>query len=181
MAVKFRSDARAIRISSGYADDAFRRVTVFSPSLVTLSLMRAILFLAALYLCVFLGVGDGFAVAGEAAAHVPGTSVEMPYVIAPVTIDGKLVSYAYVSSRIIASTPSAAMDVRDRLPFIQDANVRDVNASSIADASDPPVVDRVALVKRLVADAKRVVGDNKVSTVQIIQIQFSQLRPSPRS
>jgi len=142
--------------------------------------MRAILFLAALYLCVFLGVAEGLALASEAPSHVPGTSVEMPYLIAPVTTDGKLVSYAYVSSRIIASTPSAAIDVRDKLPFIQDADVRDVNASSIADTADPPVVDRVALTRRLAADAKRVVGDGKVSAVQIIQIQFSQLRPSPR-
>jgi hypothetical protein len=142
--------------------------------------MRAILFLAALYLCVFLGVAEGLALAGEA-PHVPGTSVEMPYLIAPVTIDGKLVTYAYISSRIIASTPSAAIDVRDRLPFIQDADVRDVNASSIADTADPPVVDHAALIKRLVADAKRVIGDGKVSAVQIIQIQFARQRPSPRS
>ena len=143
--------------------------------------MRAILFLAALYLCVFLGAAEGLALAADAPPHIPGTSVEMPYLIAPVTTDGKLVSYAYVSSRIIASTPSAAIDVRDRLPFIQDANVRDVNASAIADMADPPVVDRAALIKRLLADAKHVVGDSKVTAVQIIQIQFSQLRPSPRS
>jgi hypothetical protein len=139
--------------------------------------MRAILFLAALYLCVFLGAPDVFA----ATSHVPGTSVEMPYLIAPVTIDGKLVSYAYISSRIIASTPSAAIDVRNQTPFIQDAYVRDVNASSVADNSDPPVLDRPALIRRLLADAQRIVGVAKVSEVQIIQIQFSQLRPSPRS
>jgi len=113
--------------------------------------------------------------------HIPGTSVEMPYLIAPMTVDGKLVSYAYVSSRIVASTPSAAIDVRGDTPFIQDSYVRDVNASSIADTSDPPVVDRAALIKRLLADAKRIVGASKVSAVQIIQIQFAQLRPSPRS
>jgi hypothetical protein len=143
--------------------------------------MRAILFLAALYLCVFLGVTEGFAARAAPPPHIPGTSVEMPYLIAPVTVDGKLVAYAYVSSRIIASTPPAAIDVRGHTPFIQDAYVRDVNASSIADASDPPVVDRAALAKRLLADAKRILGATKVTAVQIIQVQFAQLRPSPRS
>jgi len=143
--------------------------------------MRAILFLAALYLCVFLGVTEGFAAKAAPPPHIPGTSVEMPYLIAPVTIDGKLVSYAYVSSRIVASSPSAAIDVRGDTPFIQDAYVRDVNANSITDTSDPPVINRVGLIKRLLADAKRVVGAGKVTAVQIIQIQFAQLRPSPRS
>ena len=143
--------------------------------------MRAILFLAALYLCVFLRAGEGFAAAGSGPAHVPGTSVEMPYLIAPVTIDGKLVSYAYISSRIIAVTPAAAMDVRAKLPFVQDAYVRDVNAMSVADQSDPPVVDRPALIKRLLEDARRVIGAGKVDEIQIIQIQFAHLRPSPRS
>src|SRR5215469_9008543 len=136
--------------------------------------MRAIQFLAALFSCLVIETVPG--IAASTTPHVPGTSVEMPYLIAPVTVDGKLVSYAYVSSRIIASTPSAAIDVRDKTPFIQDAYVRDVNAAPIADASDPPVVDRDALVKRMLADAKRMAGSDKVSEVQIIQIQFSRLR-----
>ena len=144
--------------------------------------MRVVLFLAALFLCLLLGAAESFAAkAVSAPPHVPGTSVEMPYLIAPVTIDGKLVSYAYVSSRIIASTPAAAIDVRSMTPFIQDAYLRDVNAAPIADESDAPVVDRPALIRRLLADAKRVVGAGRVSAVQIIQIQFAQLRPSPKS
>ncbi|MGD0192489.1 MAG: hypothetical protein ABSD74_17260 [Rhizomicrobium sp.] len=143
--------------------------------------MRAILFLAALVLCILIGGGESFAATGpKEPPHAPGTSVEMPYLIAPLTIDGKLVSYAYVSSRIIASTPSTAIDIRSLTPFIQDAYVRDVNAESIGDNSDPPVVDPKALVNRLLSDARRVVGASKANSVEIIQIQFSALRPSPR-
>lgn len=143
--------------------------------------MRAILFLAALYLCYFLGAAEGFAAsAPQKQPHIPGTSVEMPYLIAPVAVDGKLISYAYVSSRIVATTPAAAIDVRAKTPFIQDAYVRDVNASSIADSSDPPVVDRQALIRRMLTAAKHIVGADKVSEVEIIQIQFARLRPSPR-
>jgi hypothetical protein len=143
--------------------------------------MRAILFLAALVVCLVISGAEGFAASGpKEPPHAPGTSVEMPYLIAPLTIDGKLVSYAYVSSRIIASTPSTAIDVRGMTPFIQDAYVRDVNAESIGDNSDPPVVDPKALVNRLLGDARRIVGAAKVGSVEIIQIQFSSLRPSPR-
>ena len=141
--------------------------------------MRATHFPAAIYCCFLVQTVQSLA--ASAASHVPGTSVEMPYLIAPVTVSGKLVSYAYISSRIIARTPSAAIDVRDKTPFIQDAYVRDVNGAPIADDSDSPVVDRAALIKRMFADAKRVMGGDKVSGVQIIQIQFSRLRPNPKS
>ncbi len=104
----------------------------------------------------------------------------MPYLIAPLDVDGKLVSYAYVSSRIVASSPATAIDVRDRLPFIQDAYVRDVNATPIGDGSDPPSIDRKALAARFLSDAKRIVGASKVAAIEIIQVQISILRPSPR-
>ena len=143
--------------------------------------MRTILFLAALALCLFLEGLQSFAAPTKAHDHIPGTSVEMPYLIAPLSVDGKLISYAYISSRIIATSPSNAIDVRAKTPFIQDAYVRDVNASSIADNSDPPVVDPNALIGRLLGDAKRIVGTSKVSSVEIIQIQFSRLRPGPKA
>jgi hypothetical protein len=114
---------------------------------------------------------------GKADEPEPGTSVEMPYLIAPMTADDKLTAYAYVSSKIVASSPAAAIDVRDKTPFIQDAFVRDVNARPITKASDPTTVDRDALAARLLADAKRIVGDKKVVGITLVAIQVTPLRP----
>ena len=105
----------------------------------------------------------------------PGSTVEMPFLIAPMTVDDKLVAYAYISSTVVAATPAAAFEVRDKLAFIQDAYVRDVNAATIAKADDPKSVDMPALVRRMLADAKRVVGADKVATVDIIEIKFAPL------
>jgi hypothetical protein len=104
-----------------------------------------------------------------------GSSVVMPYLIAPVVVDGKLVSYAYVSSMLIGPSPSAAVDIRNQTPFIQDAFVRDVNAAPIGKATDPQTVDTDALAARMLADAKRIVGADKVIGVRIVQIQMRQL------
>jgi hypothetical protein len=142
--------------------------------------MRTILFLGALCLCLILEAVQGFAAPASQGKYIPGTAVEMPYLIAPVTIDGKLVSYAYVMSRIIAASPSAAIDVRAKTPFIQDAYVREVNRTPISDGSDPPQIDTDRLTKRLFADAMRIVGGDKVSEVQLIKIQMSQVRPDPK-
>src|SRR5580692_1531508 len=108
----------------------------------------------------------------------PGSSVEMPYLIAPMNdADGKLLAYAYVSTKIVATSPDNAVEVRNKTPFIQDAFVRDVNARSFAKAGDPSSVDQDALTARLLADAQRVVGDNRIQSIEIIQVQISPLRP----
>jgi len=113
--------------------------------------------------------------------HQPGTSVEMPYLIAPVVVDGTLVGNAYISTKIVASSPSATIEVRAKLPFIQDAFVRDVNATPIGKASDPRTVDVPALTGRLLADVRRVVGANLVDAVTIIRVQLSPLHAWGRS
>jgi hypothetical protein len=117
------------------------------------------------------------ATAGEAKAPEPGTSVEMPYLIAPVIVDEKLVAYAYVSSKIVASSPQTAIEIRLKTPFIQDAFVRDVNATPIGKASDPATVDTAALVVRLLADARRITGASNVADLKLIQVQITPTRP----
>jgi hypothetical protein len=110
----------------------------------------------------------------------PGTSVEMPYLIAPVVVGETLVAYAFVSSKIIASSPQTAIDIRLATPFIQDAFVRDANAAPIGKASDPATVDALALTARLLADARRIVGAGKVAGLKLIQIQMAPLKPDPQ-
>jgi hypothetical protein len=117
--------------------------------------------------------------AGDATPE-PGTSVEMPYLIAPVVVNGTLVSNAYISSKIVATSPAATITIRDRLPFIQDAFVRDVNAAPIGKASDPATVDSSALAARLLADAKRMAGPNLIVTVEIIRVQLAALPAASR-
>ncbi|HEY1708386.1 MAG TPA: hypothetical protein VGG10_08965 [Rhizomicrobium sp.] len=109
--------------------------------------------------------------------HVPGTSVDMPFLIAPIVQDGKLLGYAYVSSTVTASSRTAAVAIREKTPFLQDAFIRDVNAATISTAADPMKVDQPALVARLLADAKRIAGSANVVTLNITQIQVASARP----
>ena len=107
---------------------------------------------------------------------MPGTSVEMPYLIAPVVVDEKLVSYAYISGKIVATSPSAAIDVRAKLPFVQDAFVRDVNGTPIATANDVATVDQAGLAQRLLTDARRIVGTDKIAFIAITRVQLAPLK-----
>ena len=101
----------------------------------------------------------------------------MPYLIAPVMVDGKLDCQRLCLEPSSPSSPTAEIVVRDKLAFIQDAYVRDVNATPIGKADDPATVDVPALAARLLADAKRVAGPNLVSAIEIIRIQMTPLHP----
>lgn len=107
-----------------------------------------------------------------------GTSVEMPYLIAPLSDGDRLLAYAYIAGKVVGSSPSAAIEIRAKIAFIQDAFVRDVNQSPIGKADDPKAIDTDRLKTRLLADARRVMGAGKVKNFEIIQIQVSPYRQS---
>lgn len=114
----------------------------------------------------------------------PGTNVDMPFLIVPMSKDGKLLGYSYVSSKLVASSQAAALEIRDKIAFIQDLYVRDVNASPVSLASDATAIDTAQLGGRLVADARKIVGAAKVSRIVFgdgdkdTGIQFAPLHPT---
>ncbi len=110
-------------------------------------------------------------------APEPGTSIEMPYLIAPLMVGDSLAAYAYISSKIISSSQATAIDVREKIPFIQDAFVRDVNGAQIGRGDNQPNFDSATLKARLFSDVKKVMGPGKVTDLEIIQIQIKPLRP----
>jgi hypothetical protein len=113
-------------------------------------------------------------------AGAPGTNVDMPFLMAPMTgADGKLSGYAYISSRLTANSDVSANQVRDKIAFIQDVFLRDVNAKEIATSGDPAMVDNAALQARLLADARKVVGGGKIVSIAIVQVQIAPLHPGP--
>src|ERR1700727_2546130 len=96
---------------------------------------------------------------GEPKKGPAGTNVDMPYLMAPMTdAEGKLSGYAYLSTRLTAASEGNVLSVRDKLPFIQDVMVRDVNNAGIAAADDLEKVDVPTLERRLLADATKVMG-----------------------
>jgi hypothetical protein len=121
----------------------------------------------------------GFGADPKQAEPAPGSSVEMPYLIAPLTDGDTLVAYAYISSKIVASSPSFAIDIRDKIAFIQDAFVRDVNAKSIGKPDAPQTVDTAALAARLLIDAQKVMKPGTVASVQLIDVQIRPMHPQP--
>ena len=115
---------------------------------------------------------------GDPKKGKPGTNVDMPYLMAPMTdADGKLSGYAYLSTRLTATSEGMVTQVREKLPFIQDAMVRDVNSTGITTADDLEKVDVPAVEKRLLADAAKVMGAGKVKVITVCSVNIAPLHP----
>jgi hypothetical protein len=115
---------------------------------------------------------------GDAKAGAPGTNIDMPFLMAPMNgADGKLAGYAYISSRVTANSDVSANEVRDKIAFIQDAFVRDVNGVSVGKPDDPTQVNMPGLQARLLADARKIMGGAKVASLAIVEVQIAPLHP----
>src|SRR5579864_1992335 len=108
----------------------------------------------------------------------PGTNVEMPFLMAPLSdADGKLIGYAYLSTRLTAMSDTYALAVRDKLPFIQDRMLRDVNNEAVTTPDDPEKVDIGGVERRLLSDATQVMGAGKVRLITVCTVQIAPLHP----
>ncbi|MBS0472032.1 MAG: hypothetical protein JSR60_13240 [Proteobacteria bacterium] len=135
--------------------------------------MRRLLALIALTFAVL----AGSAAMAEEKPGDPGTNVEMPFLIAPLSVDGKLYGYAYISLKAVTASPTDALRLRDKIAFVQDAFVRDVNAAPIGKSDDPKSVDEPALANRLLADARKVLGAKTVARILLIQVKITPIHP----
>jgi hypothetical protein len=114
----------------------------------------------------------------------PGTNVDLQYLMAPLLDgDGKLTGYAYISARLTAASDTDTLVVRDKMPFIQDALVRDVNAAQVTATGDPQKVDIEGVEARFLAGARRIVGAARVKVITVCTVQIAPLHltqtPSP--
>lgn len=107
----------------------------------------------------------------------PGNNVEMPTLMAPVSDAGKLVAYAYISARIEATSVGAALDIREKLAFIQDAFVREVNRNSVSVPGQPDHIDEHKLQARMLAAAQKIMGGKKIKNLTITKVQVALLYP----
>ena len=114
--------------------------------------------------------GEGKRVLGQPGAP----SIDMPILVAPVTVDGELHRYVYLSIALKLTDVSKRSMMLERVPYLQDAFLREVHGPSIAHDNDPSIVDEVALKSRLMR-----VGESIVGAGVIKEIEFRKTPNSP--
>jgi hypothetical protein len=99
--------------------------------------------------------------------------VELPPIIAPMTLNGRLEGYAYITIALAPADRGQALDIREKLPFLQDAFLREMNIGTILKADDPKAVDTDALKPRLVARMNKILPAGTVTDLKFEQVVVS--------
>lgn len=99
----------------------------------------------------------------EAVPSVP--SVQMPMLVAPVTINGKMARYVYLNVTLVLPDDSNKMMLLEKIPYLQDAFLREVHGATIALGEDPEVLDEEGVGRRLLNICAKIVGPDIVKKV----------------
>lgn len=94
-------------------------------------------------------------------------TLDMPPLVAPVVVNGELHRYVYLSVSLKLNDDNQKPMMLAKVPYIQDAFLREVHGASIAHDNDPAVVDEAALIARLVHACDTVVGAGVVKTIEL--------------
>lgn len=126
--------------------------------------------LKVLFLSIAIVLGGSAAFGAEPAKKAPplggeDKTVELPMLVAPVTVGGRLYHYAYMRVLLDAANMDLAAEARVKVPFILDALLRETHRESIALNGDPKVIDGDGLKKRLLAAANSVMGEGAFQSV----------------
>jgi hypothetical protein len=112
------------------------------------------------------GGGHGSKKKAAKEERVPSVpSVNMPMLVAPVMIKGQMARYAYLYITLELPDDSNKTMLLEKIPYIQDAFLREVHRGTIALGEDPGVLDDAGLGRRLMDACAKVVGADIVKKV----------------
>jgi hypothetical protein len=104
-------------------------------------------------------------------------NVELPPILAPMIVAHRLESYAYITIALAPAARDKVFAIRDKVPFLQDAFLREVNKASIVKSDDPKTVDAVALKARLMVQLNRILPPGTVADLKFQQIVLTPIQP----
>ena len=96
-------------------------------------------------------------------------NIDMPGLVSPVIVDGELHRYVYLSLKLKLSGVGQRSMILEKIPYLQDAFLREVHGASIAFNNDPSIVDEAGVLKRLMQVCERVVGPGAVKEIEIMK------------
>jgi hypothetical protein len=94
-------------------------------------------------------------------------TILMPTLVAPMIIDGALHHYVFLSVTLELTDDNHKSMMLEKIPYLQDAFVREVHGASIAKNNDAALIDDESLKSRLLRASAVVVGPNVVKTIQL--------------
>jgi flagellar basal body-associated protein FliL len=116
------------------------------------------------------------AIGAEPANDQAVTDVELPAFLAPMLNGNRLESYAYITIALSPANREKMLAIREKMPFLRDAFLREVNKASIVKADDLKAVDTVALKARLLIRLEQILPRGSVSDLKFQQIVLTPIQ-----
>ena len=102
--------------------------------------------------------------------------VDVPPILAPMVVANRLDGYAYIAVSLAPAGRDKVVTIREKMPFLQDAFLRELNKTPIVKADDPKTVDADAVKTRLVARMNQVLPAGTVAELKLGQIVLVPFR-----
>jgi flagellar basal body-associated protein FliL len=132
---------------------------------------------AAFALALSLAVPMHASFAAEAEKDQGPTDIELPPILAPMVVDNRLESYAYITIALSPASRDKTLVIREKVPFLRDGFLREVNKGSIVKSGDPMAIDQPALKKRLLARINQILPPGTVSDLKFQEIVMTPIQP----
>ncbi len=103
--------------------------------------------------------------------------VRLPALLAPMIVGPRLESYAYITIVLAPTGANKVLLIREKVPFLRDAFLRELNKGTIVKAADTKAVDAEAIKTRLTARMNQVLPAGTVAEVKLEQIVVIPVQP----
>jgi flagellar basal body-associated protein FliL len=102
---------------------------------------------------------------GFAGPRIP--TISMPALVTPVVVNGALERYVFLSLTLELTSDEHKNMILEKIPYLQDAYLREVHRASVAKDNDPNLLDEEGLKDRLMRVSATVVGPGIVKAITL--------------
>ena len=103
--------------------------------------------------------------------------IELPPILAPMVVAARLEGDAYITVALAPAGRDKVLAIREKMPFLQDAFLRELNKATIVKGDDPRAVDANAVKTRLTARMNQILSPGTVAELKVEQIVLSSIDP----
>lgn len=96
--------------------------------------------------------------------------VELPAIVMPISVDGKLVNYLFVTLKVRVAPKADPWKIRDKAHVARDALVRAVHATPMTDPNNLKDFDRRKMQTVLKPALDRAFGAGTIESMRVIQL-----------
>jgi hypothetical protein len=102
--------------------------------------------------------------------------VTLPTILAPMVAEARLENYAYITIVLKPAAPAGVLTIREKVPFLQDAFLRELNAAPIVKTGDPKAVDEAVVKARLISRLNQILPAGTVAELNFEPIVVAPVR-----